>query len=686
MAPHGTARRTHILFISVNAPLPDPADAVVLVTGGSPDLAGHVAEGSPARSRVLAVSHPAELNAHAAGVGADVILLDGRFAMPAGWRERLCAAAYSGDTVATASPLTRRRLDGAAGVAVGEPVHPRVELGDPVCLYVRRTALQLLGPDALRGETLNEIVASVSVQALGAGLLNVLADDLFIEGAADSPPSPVADPLTASLAALDAHDDSTPLRAVTRVARAAARGLSVTLDGRSLNRSGGGTQRYVLELALALRRFTDVSLRVVLPPDPAPEAAAALARTPGIELVDYDAVLRGVVRTDLVHRPQQIFSDGDLNLLRLLGDRIVVTQQDLIGYHNPTYHATVDEWERYRRVTRVGLGAADGVVFFSEAALQDAHAEELVGPARCDVVGIALEAPFPVPPRAPAGFADADPGEFLICLGADYRHKNRPFALELLAALRAEHGFAGRLVFAGGHVAHGSSVDRERALLDGDPALAAAVQDLGPVDEAGRAWLSHHARAVIVPSVVEGFGLMPLEAAAAGVPCLFAPVSSLREVASPALATLVPWDASASAARVAPLLVGGPAREDHVTGLRADAARLNWESLAPRLVAVYERALRSPFRAGAVHAWQELERERALAEMGAAHDDLLAHLGPNQALARDDGFLTAAEQRGLLRVGARPGLARVTLAPFAALGRVGGSRGRSRTPDDRDRS
>ena len=43
-------------------------------------------------------------------------------------------------------------------------------------------------------------------------------------------------------------------------------------------------------------------------------------------------------------------------------------------------------------------------------------------------------------------------------LGTDFLHKNRVFAMRLLASLREHHGWSGRLVLAGTHIPHGSSL------------------------------------------------------------------------------------------------------------------------------------------------------------------------------------------------------------------------------------
>ncbi len=415
-------------------------------------------------------------------------------------------------------------------------------------------------------------------------------------------------------------------------------------------------------------RYTDANVRAVVPADLAPAAQAILRDTPGVQIVTYEQAVAGVPESHVVHRPQQVFGIGDLNLLRLLGRRLVVTHQDLIAYHNPAYHADADGWEQYRRITRIALAVADRVVLFSDHARRDVLAEDLVGAERCDVVGVAVaERPGPAP--WPPGRVARD-RDFILCLGADYRHKNRVFALRIAQALRAQHGWEGQLVLAGAHVPHGSSAEDERRVLAAHSELADGVVDTGGVDEAERRWLLAHARAVLVPSVVEGFGLVPLEAAQAGVPCLFAATTSLGEVVSPELATLVPWEPAPSAARIFPLLVDGPARRDHVDRLRADAARWSWERLAGQLVATYERALRAPYRAAATRAWQEAEREAHLVRVHSDYHRLLDRLDGRIALASDEGFLTAREQRGLLRVGARPALARALLWPFSVLGSI----------------
>jgi hypothetical protein len=622
---------------------------------------------------------------------ADLVLMSAGSRPPAGWLDRLTAAARSDEAIATATPLGSGSAVVAAGSVAGVPseppdadeqvarvalrTRPRVLIGGPDCLYVRRAALDLIGGMPTGAATLAELTDRLCEACIGAGMLNVVADDLYVRCEPAAEPGVARDGLAARLVEQDRSDERSPLHRALALSRSSLARLSVTIDARALGPHPSGTQLYTLELARALALTGEVSLRMVVLDEEALSATRALLQeAEEIELLTHERAVAGIEPSEIVHRPQQVFSVDDLVVLRLLGRRVVVTHQDLIAYHNPTYHPSLDTWQQYRRVTRIALAAADRIVFFSAHSLGDAIAEDLVAPDRCDVVGAALDGGPQAPGRAPAGVpTDRD---FIVCLGPDYRHKNRRFAIELLAALRAEQGWTGMLVLAGAHVEYGSSRAEEQALLDAHGDLRDAVVDLGRVDDAEREWLFWAARAVLVPSVLEGFGLIPLEAARARRPCLFAAVASLPEVISPRLATLVPWDASLSAARVAPLLRNGSERDAHLNALRADADRWRWDDEVQRVLAAYAEALRTPYRAAAVRAWQELEREQYLVELHEAYYGLRGRLGDRIVLAVDDGFLTPREQRGLMRVGSRPALARAVLSPFALLGalRRGGRR------------
>jgi glycosyltransferase involved in cell wall biosynthesis len=246
-------------------------------------------------------------------------------------------------------------------------------------------------------------------------------------------------------------------------------------------------------------------------------------------------------------------------------------------------------------------------------------------------------------------------GEFLVLLGADFKHKNRVFALRLVRAL-ATRGWDGGLVLAGPAMEHGSSRAEEDAELAADPALAGRVVRLGAVSQPEAAWLYANAALALYPTVSEGFGLVPFEAAAAGTACMFAPVSSLAEVLAPEHATLVPWDAEASADRALALLRDEHERLRLAAAIAEHGRRYSWAGTAARLVDVYREVAAQPARPG---------RAAPLPDVAAA-------------LVGAGGRLPADVQRALLAISSRPALRGPAFAALRASyralkrGRAGG--------------
>ena len=613
-----------------------------------------------------------------ATAAADVAFVSRGTRVGPGWIERLAAAARSDTTIVTATALADHA--GALSVPLHRPEeatsiaqqalrsYPRIMRAGSHCVFVRRCAFDLVGEPKTQASDPEVELREFSLTCLEHGMVHVAADDVFV-----TCDPPVEDLPVAEFERDDYEDERSTLRRALRISTLAVHErLSVTLDARALGPPVGGTQVYIAQLAVALARSDDATVRLVIAPDDvAPELKPRLTNERGLEVITYETAVSGVEPTHVVHRPQQVFSEHDLALLRLLGERIVITHQDLIAYRNPTYHASVDDWRQYRRVTRIALAVADKVVFFSEHARNDVVTEGLLDADHAEVVGIGADTLWRVPTKSRRPDRAPGDGAFVLCLGADYRHKNRAFAIQVVGRLRGEHGWSGKLVLAGAHVAHGSSQQEEQALITADPTLSSAVIDLGPVDEAGKIWLYEHATAVLFPSLYEGFGLIPYEAARANIPCMFAQQTALAEIGGPELATLIAWDARASASATAPLLIDGRAREQHLERLGRAAAESSWDVVTPRVISAYEAAVRADHRAGAHYAWQERERERNARELAHTLEMHRAALGGDAAnLVRPDGWLDETTRRGLMRVASRPAARKLVMWPFSLVGRI----------------
>jgi glycosyltransferase involved in cell wall biosynthesis len=703
-----------------------PADAHVVVLGDAGVLAriGEAPELAGAGGRVSLVACPPEagmtsaVNSVLAAVpGGDVAVVMAGVTVSAGWLEGLVRAASGDTTVASSTPLSwgpggveiaarirepeerepspaNASLEGleAPGETFGEfaarlrgralMLAPRIGTIGPYCAYVRRPALAVAGPLA-ESLSLPGALADLALRLSAVGMLHVAADDVLIDG---TPLRGAVRAAGAEMAGSDAvretfdDDHRGPLQRAIGAGRSLLRPLSVAIDGRALISAYGGTQSYIIDLIRALASDGSFTLSVIVSDDLS-ELARGVLDELSVEVVSYAQVIDGAPVSDVVHRPQQVFTADDLALLRLVGKRIVIGHQDLIAYHNHAYHQDVERWRSYRRVTRMALAAADQVVFFSEHVLRDALSEELVSSARSHVIGVgaaAEAAPHRAQARKPDGLPDELP--FMLCIGADYAHKNRPFAIALLSELRAR-GWNGRLALAGAHVELGSSAERERALLEHDRDLSAAVIELGPVDGAEQAWLYSHARALLYPTINEGFGLLPLEAAAWGLPCLYAPQASLGEFAREA-ATLLPWDVSASADAALAVLSDGPERDAHVSRLRSLPVP-SWADVAEAFGTVYRQAVSDPPAAAAPRTWQELQREEYVSTLEHDRASLMAtaqeyqdayhafegRVAAGLPLIDEGGLLSKTQQRGLMRVASRRGIGPLLLAPFDLIGR-----------------
>jgi glycosyltransferase involved in cell wall biosynthesis len=563
---------------------------------------------------------PAAWNAAAARFpGAALVLVDEATEVGPSFLEDLLDAAAAEPDAATVTPLSnsaaflsapRRNLpwpllppeltvaDAAGRVRDASlKLHPLTPTALPHLVLVNAAARALAGPFDVALAP-GEALAAFCARATAAGLRHIVADEIYV-GHRGVGQAPDAD---ADLAvAIDdaAHDRHSRLARALLAASVVLEPLSVTVDARPLGATHvTGTTVHLVELIGALAAREDIRVRALLPARVGDDAAAALAAMRGpIEAVDAAMPFHQLDRTHVVHRPWQVESAHELAQLDHLGERTVITNQDLIGYRTPSVFESAARWRDYRTATRDALGLAAMVLFFSRAASDDALADDLVTPERARVVPLGARnehlalAPASAPPAA---LAAAGGRPFLLVLGNRFRHKNIRFALEVLAALRTDLGWDGDLVIAGAEVLHGSGSGEDAAWLLQHPEHAPHVHTVGAVSEGEKAWLLDAAAAVVYPTTYEGFGLIPFEAAAAGTPCLAAPVSALHDTLPAELALLVPWDPAASARRALPVLAPGAAREALVDGLRAAAAPLTWAATGAALVAAYRAAVRLP--------------------------------------------------------------------------------------------
>jgi len=175
-------------------------------------------------------------------------------------------------------------------------------------------------------------------------------------------------------------------------------------------------------------------------------------------------------------------------------------------------------------------------------------------------------------------------GPFFLFVGSPDPHKNLGVLLEALAAFPLPE----RLAIVGAWPEASLAELRERVAAAG---LAGRVVHLGFVDAATLLSLYRAATAVVVPSLIEGFGLPVAEALAAGAPVIHSRLPVLEEVSAGDAMTFAPTSAAE--------LAGCLRRLSEDAGLRADlrdrglrrARLLTWTAAVENTLAAYRRAV-----------------------------------------------------------------------------------------------
>lgn len=96
---------------------------------------------------------------------------------------------------------------------------------------------------------------------------------------------------------------------------------------------------------------------------------------------------------------------------------------------------------------------------------------------------------------------------------------------------------------------------------------------------------------LVQPSTYEGFGLPPLEAMAAGTPCLVARIGALEEVCADAAEYCDPHDASDVADKIVHLAKDAAGRDALRRRGRERAGAYSWDRTADQTIAVFENVL-----------------------------------------------------------------------------------------------
>ncbi len=376
-------------------------------------------------------------------------------------------------------------------------------------------------------------------------------------------------------------------------------GALIGLDARMAGPVPSGLGTYASQLARALTRLDAAHSYVIIRQR---LGQSSMATGPNVtEIVvdgDIDAPVNlargGAISRlglDLYHSLHHFLP------LRLRVPRVVLTLHDLI-------------WVEHRRLIRSGrfaplsrtvttvyaraamgyaLRRADRIIAISGHTASRAAAVFKLDRSRVDVIPHGVDgAAFPPLDR---DTTPATPPYFL-CVGNTRPYKNIPTALRAFALCAAStDGEAAdpegvRLIVTG----RGDSTGELRRLAQ-RLGVERRVTFTGPVSQPEMLRLLHGARALLFPSIVEGFGFPVLEAMSAGCPVIASRAPAVLDVAGDAALCCDAGDPEAFAAAMRRVL-GEPGL--HAALRQAGVSRagtFTWDCTAARTLAVYERLL-----------------------------------------------------------------------------------------------
>jgi glycosyltransferase involved in cell wall biosynthesis len=275
-------------------------------------------------------------------------------------------------------------------------------------------------------------------------------------------------------------------------------------------------------------------------------------------------------------------------------DHVIVTLHDLIwiDYSRETERTRLAAlWRRNlgSMAIRYALQQADHVICDSEATLREA--ERWISRARCTPIHLGVGREF---------FTDSEPidredphearSRYFAAFGVPKAYKNIGCLVRAFSVLVRNWPTSRLLLIAGDG---GARHEIERYGLEQSVTIVNSPTDAQVRD------VIRHAEALVVPSLVEGFGLPVLEAMALGTPAVVSRAPALLEVAGDAALAFDTTDPADLAAVLSRLLADRSLRAELARRGIERARKFTWRRTAAATLAVYDRVLESSRGAGA---------------------------------------------------------------------------------------
>ena len=319
------------------------------------------------------------------------------------------------------------------------------------------------------------------------------------------------------------------------------------------------------------------------------DIATSRLRRPELSMLALDPLLLSL---ELGGKGIDVYHSTQLSLPARRDFPAVITIHDLAPLIWPAHYLRLP-YSRIGNAWQYALARrADAVIAVSEATKRDVVERLRVPERRVTVVPEAVDSEF-MPPSAADGRALARarfgvPDRYVLYVGQFDPRKNVRGLLRAFAAA-ADRDKDLRLVIVGDL---GKLASHLRDALDSERAPRERVIVTGFVDDATLAALYAGAECLLHAALLEGFGLTPLEALAAGTPVVGYAGGAVAEVVGDAGLLVPSGDEDALGTALRRLLDDESLREGLRARARARAAAFSWDRAADETLAVYRGVAR----------------------------------------------------------------------------------------------
>jgi glycosyltransferase involved in cell wall biosynthesis len=372
----------------------------------------------------------------------------------------------------------------------------------------------------------------------------------------------------------------------------------VAFDARYINDRYHGIGRHAYSVLDALTKL-DTGRRYVAFYHPAyPNTRfdlAALAERANLELRAVDLPLytpREQVMWPrlLAHDAVDIFHSPYVLLPLLAPVKSIMTVHDLIFERYPAYRPQGMLRHFYQPVTRMGIRKAKCVFTVSEATSIDMQDFYQVEQARVRVIGNAYD-PLFKPVEDPGRVAEVRdrynlPTHFILTVGAGRPHKNVEVLVDAFAQLVATLDMPELKLVAVGELDR-RFPDRVGEHIQAHEIEARVIRP-GMIHERDLPVVYSMADVFVQPSLVEGFGLPPLEAMACGTPVVTSNAAAVVEVVGDAALTFDGQDAGQLAEFLRRVLLDEALHSALRERGKAHATAFTWERVGRKVLAAYD--------------------------------------------------------------------------------------------------